>query len=137
MEEYIQPDLFEVRLNKTGVNCIKKLSRLSGVIFFLVLASTLFYLFLNVKNIMSNSGVASSRWNTLKVQLVQYTYLIVLVGNFIAVLFYIKFIRSLHYSIQNDNEVLFNRSFRYILRNAAIFIGVLVLNIVMAIISIT
>jgi hypothetical protein len=136
MEENVKPDLFEIKINQTGVDYVRKLFRVSGIIYFLIIAASLLHLFLNVRSIVRNSNIQVTGWDAIRMKLIQYIWMVTIFGNLIAVLYYLKGIRLLNYGIQNDNEILFNRSFKYILRNAVFFIMIVILNLITTIISI-
>jgi hypothetical protein len=69
-------------------------------------------------------------WSLIRLRIMPWLYVAVNVANFIAGYCYLKFFRVLHLSINNHDAVQFNRAFRYIYRNAVIFIVILIIDLV-------
>ncbi len=136
MAEEEKADLFGLKLNETGIYFIKKVVRLSSAILIFLLFVTAVISFFAVRGIIQNSSAElPGKWESIRVKAFPYLTLLTSVGNLIAVSYYVKYFKTLDDSISNNNEVLFNNSFRYIFRNAAIFLILLILNSITAIFS--
>ncbi|MET0392645.1 MAG: hypothetical protein ABW019_05870 [Chitinophagaceae bacterium] len=123
-------NLFTVRLNDTGVLYIRKLFRLSGLIFVAMIATSLFSIYFDISSYISMRRMYDTP-PSLLYPIRVYAYVAILIGNSCAGYYYFRFSRRLFHSTDNSNEESFNQSFRYIYYNAAIFATILVITLLL------
>lgn len=123
-------DLFQIKIDETGTAYIKKLFRLSGFIFILIIIFALLSIVLQTILLIQHSKIVySSRMASFNANVLPLIYISFVVLNLAGTLFYVKFYRTMHRAVNNHDQQLFNKAFKYAHRNAVYFILLMVMNI--------
>lgn len=120
--------LFEIRLNETGQNYIRKFCRLITPVLIFLILTLVINLCVSVKYILLNIDTDSRGpiRIPLAVKATPYFTIVTSVINFAAVIFYVRFAHSLKRSLAKNDEWMFNESFRYLSQNALLFLVTLI-----------
>jgi hypothetical protein len=124
-------ELFDIKIDETGIYYIRKLFRLTVIIYIILSLLTAYYLLSEIIVIVERSGMnVSDRLSFFRVKILPFLYLASTLGNFIGVYYYVRFYRSLFKSINRHDQAGFNRSFKYAFRNSIVFIGVMLISLI-------
>jgi hypothetical protein len=131
-------DLFGIRLNETGIHYIRKAATLGLTIYILVAASSLLTFIGAIRNMYTVFSLSSvNGWRGFSIKLIACSWVLSIILNLFGVHYFVKFLRSLRSSVDENNEPLFNLSFRYIYVNAIIFIWLMIINLFFEIFGLT
>lgn len=109
---------------------IRKLFKLTMIIYIFVVLVTLTSCILDIYRIVQDSKLSMGDiWQSIQLNLINYLSLTITIVNLLSLYYYVKFIQALNHSIDMKDADLFNKSFKYIYRNARVFILVMLLNI--------
>jgi hypothetical protein len=131
MHDNTGSDLFGIRLNETGIYYIRKAAALGVIIYLLVAVMSLLSLIVAIRNIYEvfDTLYAVGSWKGFSVKLIACSWFLTIVLNLFGVHYFVKFLRSLRETVDENNEPSFNLTFRYIYLNAIIFIWLMIINI--------
>lgn len=127
MNEETNEHLFGIRLDDTGISFIRKMFRLSGIIFGLTILITLFTCISNISVLLRDNYLQDANgWIFFQFKVMPWVYIAMSIGNFFAGYYYVKFFREIHHSIGDNDAIRFNDSFRHLYRNVVIFMIILI-----------
>jgi hypothetical protein len=137
MYEEAKPDLFQIRLTEAGITTIRRIVRLTGVVYAMMLFASASILIIQVHILLQNYKYEYLQGLQLfHAKSLPWFSIVVALWNALGVYYFVKFFRTLNRSITANDEGLFNSSFQYAFRNVIIFIGVMFVSIVVDVISI-
>src|ERR1041385_8009743 len=132
MEEDRNNSLFEIKLTDSGILYIQKISKL---ILILYICITLIYvrsvvtdIIFIIRQVRNNFLARSTSLTILNI-----VYFLLSNLNFAAGIVYVRFFRKLNSSIARHDEIMFNSAFKYVYRNAVLFLASLLIGIVLGI----
>ena len=130
MEQESDNNLFEVKLDETGKKYIHKMYRLVVLALIGITIISLTSGILEVHRIIeyADSNV-SSLWSYLILRVHPVINLVIIIVNVVAITYYYKFGKGISSSIDDDNPIRFNDSFRLLYRNVVVSLVALALNI--------
>lgn len=140
MQEESSNDLFGIRLNETGIHYIRKAAGLAVVIYVLVAITSLLYFIGAARNVYRLFAISSSEgnsWHNVSLKLIACSWFLTIILNIFGAHYFVKFLRSLRRSSDENNEPSFNISFKYIYLNAIIFFWLMIINILFEVFGMT
>jgi hypothetical protein len=127
-------DLFGLRLDATGIRYMLKFSKICFSVGILITIALTLSAIISVKRIYDLfSNHLPDTLLELKYKIIFIVSFILDIVNFIAVWYYVKFSREIKKSIVENNEVLFNRAFKYLVWNITVYVVTLSLGIILGI----
>jgi uncharacterized membrane protein YcgQ (UPF0703/DUF1980 family) len=129
MESQPESSLFEIRVNENGKSYIRKFLKLivPGLIFFGL--TFIIGLFASVRYIILSYSTTNSLKIPLTVRVTYFFEVLTSVVNLLAIIFYMRFAYALKKGLAKNDEELFNRSFRYLSRNALLFLVTMIMTL--------
>ena len=136
MPTEISEDIFEIKLNETGITYLRKFVLVARIGFVLLLITSAINIFQNIQFIARR--YIEPRFD-LPFAAGFFTYLLMIgvLLNVVAGWSYLRFANSVKNGIDSGSEYLINRAFRYLYQNAIIWVVIFSINLLGLILSIT
>lgn len=138
MQEHLPYNIFEIKLDETGINYIRKFYRLSATIYILLILVSSFSIYMDISSFLAirraieTGSLITGGMRGYTFYLVRpLLYAAIMMGNIWSGYHYFKFARMLNKSIDTDNPPVFNLSFKHLFYNAAVFTGFLALTVLL------
>jgi len=123
MENETNKDIFEIKLNETGKRYIQKFSSLGSIILIINVFVTLIIIGLEIYSLARDNNTKTIT-SPKEAYFLIYPYysicysIVALAGLY----YYVLFFKKIKNSVTNSDELRFNLSFKYLYRNALIFL---------------
>lgn len=134
MDEESKQDLFEIKLNATGILYIKKLVKIVSACFVVSIIWGVIIIFWNTRDIIQRWDYeVLDRKQNFQYKVLPWLWIVLNISNAIGTYYYYKFFRQLNLSINTRNTSLFNQSFKYAITNGLIYLcGTIIIIVVEA-----